>query len=97
MVADLHIRFLYRAWIIIAISWKACEGLPNFCVNSIQWIIQFASVDDPYIPIEEAHFVHQQPRSTYYEFTNRGHFGCDRNELAFTELIKVSKNKLVDA
>ena len=65
--------------------------------NNQHWAIQFASVDDPWIPIEEARFIHQQLSSTYYEFTNRGHFGCDRNELIFPELIKAIKDKLADA
>ncbi len=62
--------------------------------NNQQWIIQFASVDDPWIPIEEARFIHQQLGSAYYEFENRGHFGCDRDELTFPELIEAIKKKL---
>jgi len=31
------------------------------------WILQFASVDDPYIPIQEARFIHQKLNTDYYE------------------------------
>lgn len=57
-----------------------------------QWIIQFDSTDDPYIPIEEPRHVHKMLDTEYYEFDNRGHFfkGQDR----FPELIERVKEKL---
>lgn len=39
-----------------------------------KWILQFASTDDPYIPIAEARFIHERVGSEYFEFTDRGHF-----------------------
>jgi hypothetical protein len=39
-----------------------------------QWIIQLASPDDPYIPIIEAQYIHNNLDTEYYEFPNRGHF-----------------------
>jgi predicted alpha/beta hydrolase family esterase len=54
------------------------------------WIAQFASTDDPYIPIEEPRHVHDRLDTDYFEFTDRGHFqGYD-----FPELTAVVKEKL---
>jgi len=39
-----------------------------------QWIIQFASSDDPFIPIKEAHHIQKNLATDYYEFTDQGHF-----------------------
>lgn len=46
----------------------------NAIKNNQPWIVQFASNDDPFIPIEEARHIHEQLASDYYEFTNQGHF-----------------------
>lgn len=55
-----------------------------------KWIEQFASTDDPYIPIEEARFVHGTLGTTYHEDTDRGHYlGTD-----FPELVSVIKQRL---
>ena len=40
-----------------------------------QWIGVFASIDDPCVPIEEARYVRDRLEATYFEFTDRGHFG----------------------
>lgn len=56
-----------------------------------KWIVQFASTDDPWIPIGEARFVHQKLNSQYREFTNQGHFGCDRDKQEFPELLEAIK------
>ncbi len=58
------------------------------------WIIQFASIDDPYIPVEEARVVHKQLDTQYYESTDRGHFGGDINMTEFPELLEALKKKL---
>ncbi len=42
--------------------------------NNQQWIIQFASDDDPYIPIAEPRYIQKQLDTDYYEFTDQGHF-----------------------
>ena len=59
--------------------------------NNQQWIIQFASTDDPWIPIEEPRFIHEQLESEYYEFYNQGHF---TGLTLFPELIEAIKKKL---
>lgn len=58
------------------------------------WIVQFASTDDPYIPIEEARYVHKKLKTVYYEYTNRGHFSWDKKAKEFPEIIKVINDKL---
>ena len=58
--------------------------------KNAKWIIQFASVDDPYIPIAEARHINGRLNSEYYEFTNRGHFMQDE----FPELVKAIMKKL---
>lgn len=59
-----------------------------------KWIIQFASVDDPWIPIEEARHIRDQLATEYYEFTDRGHFIGHRDECRFPELVEAVLNKL---
>ncbi len=60
-----------------------------------RWIIEFASTDDPYIPISEARYVHQQLDTEYYEYTDRGHFGSDKGRYdTFPELIQAVMARL---
>ena len=68
-------------------NWQAIK-------NNQQWIIQFASTDDPWIPIEEPRFIRQKLNSKYYEFTNQGHFGGDYYKQTFPELVAVINEKL---
>lgn len=42
--------------------------------NNQQWIVQFASTDDPYISIQEPQHIQSQLSTDYYEFTDQGHF-----------------------
>lgn len=56
-----------------------------------RWIIQFASVDDPFFPVEEPRFVHEQLHTEYHEYTDRGHFFSPE----FPELVEAVKAKLV--
>lgn len=59
------------------------------------WIIQFASTDDPWIPIKEAQFIHEKLGTEYYEFTDQGHFcGKSYNKQTFPELIAAVKKKI---
>ena len=51
-----------------------------------QWIILFASQDDPWIAIEEPRYIHQQLDCEYHEFKNQGHFGGDYDKPTFPEL-----------
>ena len=54
------------------------------------WIIQFASIDDPFIPVEEARFVNEHTNSEYHEASRDGHF----METDFPELVDAIRNKL---
>ena len=62
--------------------------------NNQNWIIQFASTDDPYIPIKEARHIHEKLNTQYFEFTNRGHFSWDVKAKEFPEIIEEVKKKL---
>jgi len=53
-----------------------------------QWIVLFASQDDPWIPIEEPRFLHTQLNCEYHEYKNEGHFGGDVNKSTFPELTR---------
>ncbi len=48
-------------------NWEAIK-------NNQKWIVQFHSTDDPFIPIAEAHFVHEQLGTDYHEYPDKGHF-----------------------
>jgi uncharacterized protein len=63
----------------------------NAIKENQRWIIQFASTDDPYIPIGEARFIHKQLKTDYREYTNEGHFGSDKNKKEFPEIIEAIK------
>lgn len=58
-----------------------------------KWIVQFASTDDPWIPIAEARFIHDKLHTEYYEFDNQGHFGGDYKKTEFPELFEIIKVK----
>lgn len=62
--------------------------------NNQKWIIQFASTDDPYIPIKEARYIHQKLDTEYFKYNNQGHFGSDKNRVTFPELVKAIEDKL---
>ena len=62
--------------------------------NNQQWIIQFASTDDPWIPIEEPRFIHKKLSTEYYEYTDQGHFGGDYDKSTFPELVKAFTQKI---
>ena len=59
-----------------------------------QWIIQFASQNDPWIPIEEARFVRDKLHTEYYESIDQGHFGGDHYKPTFPELLATLKPKI---
>lgn len=63
--------------------------------NNQEWVVQFASTDDPWIPIDEPRFVHHKLSSEYYEFTNQGHFGGDYDKKDFPELVQTLRKKLL--
>lgn len=62
--------------------------------NNQNWIIQFHSTDDPFIPVKEAREIHQLLETEYYEFTDQGHFGGPIEKTEFPELIEALKKKL---
>ena len=63
--------------------------------NNQRWIIQFASKDDPWIPIAEARFIHEKLNTDYNEYENRGHFGqSDAKLTEFPELVEALKVKI---
>lgn len=68
-------------------NWQAIK-------NNQQWIVQFASSDDPWIPIDEPRFIHKQLNTEYYEFSDQGHFGGDYHKPEFPELVAALKKKL---
>jgi predicted alpha/beta hydrolase family esterase len=59
-----------------------------------QWILQFSSTDDPWIPIAEPRFVHKKLNTEYFESNNMGHFGGDYFKPTFPELLEALKKKL---
>lgn len=61
--------------------------------NNQQWIIQFASTDDPFIPIDEARYIHQHLGTEYHEYTDKAHFGFPTEMLEFSELVEVLRTK----
>ena len=63
-------------------------------VRNQNWIIQFASLNDPWIPIEEARFVHEKLHTEYHESFYQGHFGGDYQKLIFPELFEALKAKI---
>ena len=54
-----------------------------------KWIAQFASVDDPAIPIEENRFIHEKLNTEYYEYPDKSHFGWPEPMETFPELLEV--------
>lgn len=59
-----------------------------------KWIIQFASTDDPYIPISQARHVHKMLNIKYFEYKDQGHFGHPKPKKTFPEIVKVIKEKI---
>jgi hypothetical protein len=63
--------------------------------NNQQWIIQFAGLNDPWIPIEEARFVRDKLDTEYYESIDQGHFGGDYYKETFPEALEAIRAKLL--
>ena len=69
-------------------DWKSIK-------NNQSWIIQFASIDDPLIPIEEPRLLHKNLHTDYYEYQNQKHFGYELTfKLEFPEIIEFLKHKI---
>ena len=61
-----------------------------------RFIAQFHSIDDPWIPVEEARELHRFLASDYVEMDSEGHFGSYNQEKAeFPELIDLIVERLV--
>lgn len=57
---------------------------------NVDFIVQFASTDDPYIPVKESrYFKSVLPNLEYIEFEDKGHMGEDMNMIEFPELLEV--------
>jgi len=59
-----------------------------------KWIAQFASTDDPVIPIEESRFVHEKLGTEYQEYTDKKHFGWPDDMPTFPELLELIVRKV---
>jgi hypothetical protein len=63
--------------------------------NNQKWIVQFSSTDDPYIPKEESRHVAKMLETEYFEYTDKGHFGSESQDMPeFPELMEALLNKL---
>jgi uncharacterized protein len=78
MVSERMSGYFDQPW-----DWDAIKANQN-------WIVQFTSADDPYIPIEEPRHIHQMLNTDYREKLYAGHF----TEPVFLELTKVIKQEL---
>jgi predicted alpha/beta hydrolase family esterase len=68
-------------------NWEAIK-------NNQQWIIQFASTNDPWIPVEEARYVRDHLNTDYHESSYEGHYGGDHYKPTFPEALEAIKSKL---
>lgn len=60
-----------------------------------EWTAIFASTDDPYIPIAEPQYIRDKLGSTYFDLTDRGHFGGETHPMfEFPELLEFLRTKL---
>lgn len=60
-----------------------------------RWIIQFSSIDDPFIPIQEARIINKELNTEYYEYIDQGHFGSREGKKEFPEMVKALENKII--
>lgn len=68
----------------------------NKIKQNVKWIIQFHSLNDPFISIEEARHVHKMLNTEYHEYLDQGHFSSDVGKTEFPELLDTLKRKLVN-
>lgn len=66
----------------------------NKIKTNVRWFIQFHSLNDPYIPVEEARFVHHRLNTEYYEYRDQGHFSSDVGKIDFPELLEALKKRI---
>ena len=58
------------------------------------WIIQYTSQGDPYIPIAESRYIHHKLNCEYHEYTSQGHFAADVGKTEFPELVSAVLSRL---
>tara|TARA_B100000315_G_scaffold260453_1_gene322017 strand:- start:335 stop:868 length:534 start_codon:yes stop_codon:yes gene_type:complete len=58
--------------------------------KNVNWITQFSSSDDSFIPIEEARHLKDKLSADYHEFSDHGHF----IDAEYPEIISAIKEKL---
>ncbi len=58
--------------------------------KNTEWIVQFGSEDDPYIPLNEMRYVNDKLKTEYFEYSDRGHF----MDPEFPELVEAIRKKL---
>lgn len=65
---------------------------------NVGWIAQFLSLDDPFIPLAESHYIHEQLGTELHELNGRGHFMTDQSSdnKTFPEIIEVIERHTVD-
>jgi predicted alpha/beta hydrolase family esterase len=70
-------------------NWRAIK-------ENQQWVLEFASTDDPFIPIEEPRTIAKELElgKDYHEYNDQGHFGSHDNKYEFPEMIAAIKAKL---
>lgn len=74
MVKEKLSGYFDRDW-----DWKSIK-------HNQQWVVLFASQDDPWIPIEQPRYIHTQLNCEYHEYKSEGHFGGDYYKPTFPEL-----------
>ena len=62
--------------------------------KNTKWIAQFASKDDPFIPIEHSRFINNKLNTEYFEFENEQHFGYPNPKKEFPQIIELIKKKI---
>ncbi len=75
-------RYYDKPW-----RWKAIK-------KNQKWIAQFASTDDPHIPIAEPRFIHKRLATEYHESKTEGHFSSSDGKTEFPEIVAIIKKKL---
>ena len=61
--------------------------------KNAKWIIQFASTDDPSIPIKEVRYVQAKLNTEYHEYSNQGYMGADVNKLEASRTCRSSEEE----
>lgn len=69
-------------------NWEAIK-------ENTEWIVQFHSKDDPYIPLTEAEFIHEKLDSEFTLFEDKGHLSAEGDGVTeVPEIVEIVKKKL---